>query len=160
MKASQTQGTIPRNWRHVSMFRSSVSCFRSHKSAGLLVLCVVTDQMVGDRRSPGATVLGGKIICFLRQPSLAGPADWFRSSWRIVLWTVFEMAGPEPPDGRDVAASFLTRCRGSRNFRQCRCGDFGFVSRHKPAEHRFPILPRLPTLRRRASRPVAATVSA
>ena len=29
-------------------------------------------------------------------------------------------------------------CRGSRILRPCRCGDFGFVSRHKPAEHRFP----------------------
>ena len=37
-----------------------------------------------------------------------------------------------------VAASFLTRCRGSRILRPCRCGDFGFVSRHKPAEHRIP----------------------
>ena len=32
----------------------------------------------------------------------------------------------------------LTRCRGSRISLPCRCGDFGFVSRHKPAEHRFP----------------------
>ena len=37
---------------------------------------------------------------------------------------------------RDVAASFLTRCRGSRLLRPRRCGDFGFVSRLKPAEHR------------------------
>ena len=48
------------------------------------------------------------------------------------------MASPVLPDGCDVAASFLTRCRGSRNLRQCRCGDFGLVSRHKPAEHRIP----------------------
>ena len=48
------------------------------------------------------------------------------------------MADPVLPDGCGVAASFLTRRRGSRNFRQCRCGDFGFVSRHKPAEHRIP----------------------
>ena len=34
--------------------------------------------------------------------------------------------------------SFLTRCRGSRLLRPRRCGDFGLVSRHKPAEHRFP----------------------
>ena len=61
------------------------------------------------------------------------------------------MAGPVLPDGCDVAASFLSRCRGSRNFRLCRCGDFGLVSRHKPAEHRFLIFPLLPTLRRRVS---------
>ena len=68
------------------------------------------------------------------------------------------MAGPVLPDGCGVAASFLTRCRGSRNFRQCRCGDFGFVSRHMPAEHRIPMFPLLPTLRRRATRAVAAAV--
>ena len=52
-------------------------------------------------------------------------------------WTVYEMAGclqpdgfphemadPVPRDGCDVAASVLTRCRGSRIFRPCRCGDF------------------------------------
>ena len=39
---------------------------------------------------------------------------------------------------RGVAASLLACCRGSRIFRPCRCGDFGFVSRHKPAERRDP----------------------
>ena len=39
---------------------------------------------------------------------------------------------------RDVAASLLACCRGSRIFRPCRCGDFGCVSQHKPAEHRIP----------------------
>ena len=33
---------------------------------------------------------------------------------------------------------FLRACRGSRILRPCRCGDFGFVSRHKPAEHGIP----------------------
>ena len=55
-----------------------------------------------------------------------------------MLWTVYEFAGPVLPDGCDVSASFLTRCRGSRILLNCRCGDFGFVSRHKPAEDRFP----------------------
>ena len=32
---------------------------------------------------------------------------------------------------------FLTRCRGSRLLHLRRCGDFGLVSRHKPAEHHF-----------------------
>ena len=49
------------------------------------------------------------------------------------------------------SASFLTRCRGSRLLRPRRCGDFGLVSRHKPAEHRFLMFPLFPTLRRRAS---------
>ena len=93
-------------------------CVRSHESASVSVVYVATDQMVGDRRSPGATILGGEIVYLLRQPSPSGP--------------------PVLPDGCDVAASFLTRCRGSPNFRQCRCGDFGMVSRHKPAEHRIP----------------------
>ena len=73
----QTQGQHE-NWRHVSMFWSLVPCIRSHKSVGLLVLCVVTDQMVGDRWSLRSTILRGEVACLLRQPS--GPADWFRSS--------------------------------------------------------------------------------
>ena len=36
-----------------------VPCIRSHES-GHMVVCVVTDHMVGDRRSPGATILGGR----------------------------------------------------------------------------------------------------
>ena len=68
-------------------------------------------------------------------------------SFFLCIWTVYEFAF-------DVAESFLTRCRGSRNLRPCRCGDFGFVSRHKPAEQ-FPLFP---TLRRHVSRPVAAAV--
>ena len=39
---------------------------------------------------------------------------------------------------RGVAASYLTRCRGSRIFRPRRCANCGLVSRHKPAEHRIP----------------------
>ena len=75
------------------------------------------------------------------------------------MWTVYEMAGSVLPDGCDVAASFLTRCRGSQYFHQCRCGDFGLVSWHKPAEHRIPDVSAAPTLRRHVSRPVAAGVS-
>ena len=37
---------------------SSVPCIRSHASAGHLVVYFVTAQMVGDRRFPGATILG------------------------------------------------------------------------------------------------------
>ena len=95
---------------------------RSHESAGLLVMCVVTGQMVGDRQSPEATILGGEIAYLFRQPSPAGPADWLRTSRCFVLWTVYEMGGPVPSNGYDVAASFLTRCRGSRNLRPRRCG--------------------------------------
>ena len=52
---------------------------------------------------------------------------------------------------RGVAASFLTRCRCNRLLRPRRCGDFGFVSRHKPAAHRFLVFPLFPSLRRRVS---------
>ena len=55
-----------------------------------------------------------------------------------VLWTVCELACLVLSDGCDVAASVLTCCRGSRISGTCRCGDFGFVSRHKPPEHRIP----------------------
>ena len=58
-----------------------------------------------------------------------------------------------------VAASSPTRCRGTCIFLPCRCGDFGFVSRHKPAEHHVPMFLQLQTLRRHVSRPVAAGVS-
>ena len=37
-------------------------------------------------------------------------------------------------------------------------GDFGFVSRHKPAEHHVPMFLQLQMLRRHVSRPVAAGV--
>ena len=69
------------------------------------------------------------------------------------------MVGPVLSDGYDVAASLPTRCRDTRNFRPCRCGDLGFVSRHKPAERRFLMSPQLLTKRRRASRAVAAAAS-
>ena len=72
---------------------------------------------------PGATTLGGEIV-YHRLPG--SPTD---SEHRCESRTVYEMTDPVLPDGCDVAASFLTRCRGSRIFRPCRCGDFGFVSR-------------------------------
>ena len=57
-----------------------VSCIRSIKSAGHMVVCVVTGQMVGDRWSPGATILGVGTYYLLRQPSLSCPADRSRTS--------------------------------------------------------------------------------
>ena len=52
---------------------ASISCIRSRESAGPMVDNGVTDQMVGDRRSPGATILGVEFEYLLRQPSLLGP---------------------------------------------------------------------------------------
>ena len=53
---------------------------RSIKSAGDMVVCVVTDQMVGDRRSSGATILAVETIYLLRQLSFFSPADRSRTS--------------------------------------------------------------------------------
>ena len=53
---------------------------RSIASAGHMVVCVVTVQMVvGDRRFPGATTLGVEVVYFLRQPSVVSPADRSRT---------------------------------------------------------------------------------
>ena len=60
---------------------------------------------------------------------------------------------------RGVAASFSFYALSRQPYlRLCRCGDFGFVSRHRPAEHRIPDVSAVPTLRRHFSRPVAAGV--
>ena len=53
-------------------------------------------QMVGDRRSPQATILGGEFLYLLRQPSLLAPPT--RPVHRDALWTVYEMAGPGRSD--------------------------------------------------------------
>ena len=45
---------------------------------------------------------------------------------------------------QDVAASFLTRCLRQPYLRPRRCGDLGFVSRLKPAEHHTPEVPAAP----------------
>ena len=39
---------------------------------------------------------------------------------------------------------FLRAVAAAAFFRPCRCGDFGFVSRHKPAEHRIPDISATP----------------
>ena len=90
-------------------------------------MCVVTVQMVGDRRSPGRQYWGARSCTssanhhspvpptgpVLSDESWTVHPDGFLSRWRILY----------------LVAAFL--------FRPCRCGDFGFVSRHKPAEHRI-----------------------
>ena len=42
------------------MFWSSVPCIRSLKSAGQFIVNFVMGLMVGDRRFPGATILGAR----------------------------------------------------------------------------------------------------
>ena len=44
-------------------------------SAGHVVECNVMDLMVGNRRAPGATILGGVLEYLTCQPSLLCPAD-------------------------------------------------------------------------------------
>ena len=130
--SGQTQGHRPKNqyWAPtqgpaLSGTPLDVRCsetlapyIRSIKSAGHMVVCVVTGQMVGDRRSPGATILGVGTIYLLRQPSFPVPptgCEHLDGSW-----TVYELAGSVHPDGsysricsgtsvrptRGVAASF------------------------------------------------------
>ena len=50
------------------MFWSSGPCIKSYTSAGHCMVHFVTGLMVGDRRFPGATALGGEFTCFSRQP--------------------------------------------------------------------------------------------
>ena len=59
---------------------TSDPCTRSLGSAGHFVGCFVMDQVVGSRRSPGATILGGEFKFLFCQPSSVCPDDWFRTS--------------------------------------------------------------------------------
>ena len=56
------------------------SLHQKPRVGGRLVVYFVTGQMVGDRRSPGATILGVETIYLLSQPSLFSPADRFSTS--------------------------------------------------------------------------------
>ena len=67
------------------------------------------------------------------------------SRWVLFLGFVLELRFTLP---EAFAASSPTRCRGSRIFLPCRCGDSGFVSRHKPADHHIAMFLHLQTLRR------------
>ena len=66
----------PKNWSDVSVFLSSVPCIRSLKSAGQFIVDFVMGLMVGDRRFPGATILG--------RGSLLLPPTIPRQSLRLV----------------------------------------------------------------------------
>ena len=117
--------------RYPSMFWDFGSLHQKHRqSAGLRVVCVLMDQMVGDRRFPGASILGVEVVYFLRQPSLLGPptgpehsdASWCGqcTRWQVVYIQTGSFSlvcsGTSVRSTRGVAASFLTRCRGSRIF--------------------------------------------
>ena len=62
-----------------------------------MVVHFVTGPMVGDRRFPGATVLGTIFSTSSANHPLSVPP--IESELRDVSWTVREMAGPVLPDG-------------------------------------------------------------
>ena len=105
---------------------------------GPLVVRIVPGQMVRDRRSPWATILGGEFVYLLRQPSHQGPADRFRTSCgsycgQCTRWLVQKFL-----TGATLRRQFYALSRQPSLFAACRCGDFGFVSRHKPAGRHTP----------------------
>ena len=91
-----------------------------------MVVDFPTDAVAGARRTPGRLKTGG----VPPKP----PATIFISLWPSVFWDFGSLF-------RTLRRHFLTRCRGSRLIRPRRCGDFGLVSRHKPAEHHFLMFP-------------------
>ena len=88
-----------------------------------MVVDFVMNVVAGARRTPGRLKTGG----VPPKP----PATVFISLWPSVFWDFGSLF-------RTLRRHFLTRCRGSRLLRPRRCGDLGFVSRHKPAGHRIP----------------------
>ena len=83
----------------------------------------VMDAVAGARRIPGRHKTGG----VPPKP----PATILLSLALSVLGLRFA-----PPEA--LRRHFLRAVAAAVFFRPCRCGDFGFVSRHKPAEHRIP----------------------
>ena len=81
------------------MFWSSVPCIRSHKSARHFVVNFVMGLIVGDRRFPGATILGGG--------SLLLPPTIPRLSRRLVQYIVMDS-----PSGLfwDFGSLYQRRC--------------------------------------------------
>ena len=70
-----------------------------------MVVYIAMDQMVGDRRSPGAKILRERYR--LPHPPTIALLPPTGSEGRDAFWTVYEMAGPVLPDGFDVAASLV-----------------------------------------------------
>ena len=104
---------------------TSIPCTRSPESAGHFFVNFVMGLMVGDRRFPGATLL---VVRFstssANHPASVPPTgSVHRDGFSLRV-----CSGSSVHSTRGVAASFLTRCRGSRLPRPRRCGDFGMVS--------------------------------
>ena len=105
------RGRRPKD-RHFSKYSplssgSSVPCIRSHASAGHLVVYFVTAQMVGDRRFPGASILGGGSLHL--PPTI--PCQSRRLVPNLVMDSLSSLFWTSVRSTRSVAASFLTRCR-------------------------------------------------
>ena len=85
-----------------------------------MVVDSLIDAVAGARRTPGRLETGGV-------PSKS-PATTLLSLWPSVFWdfgSVYQKA----------LRRHLLRAVAAAVFSSCRCGDSGFVSRHKPAEH-------------------------
>ena len=86
------------------------------------VVHFVMDAVAGARWTPGRHETGGV------PPK--SPATNLLSLWPSAFWDF----GSLHQRRRGVISHALSR---QPYLRLCRCGDFGFVSRHRPAEHRI-----------------------
>ena len=101
----------------------------------------------------------GRRDCVHPPPTIASQAR--RQVLKVVTdlrWTVYGMADPVLPDGCDVAASFLTRCRGSRIFVYVAAATSASCRGTSQQDISFQMSLQLQTLRRHLSRLVAAGV--
>ena len=109
------------------------------------------DQMVGARRSPGGVNTGGRGRGLPPPTIAAKPADWVQniltllgvdsvrdgrfSTSRRVLFLGFVLGLRFAPP--ETSRRHFSRAVAAAVTFVSRCGDFGFVLRHKPAEHRI-----------------------
>ena len=103
---------------------SSVPFIRSHASAGHRVVCVVTGQMVGDRRFPGATILGASCSTTSANHPVSVPPTGPELPERFLLfWDfgslyqrrcgVISYALSRQPYCSSIAAAISALCRGT-----------------------------------------------
>ena len=134
--SERKKGTDPKSGSHfligIPYTRCSwtlVPCIRSHESAGHVVVFVVTGQMVGDRRSPGRQYWGRDHqplpptnVSFPPTGREHSDASWCGqcTRWQVVYIQTGSFSrvfsGTSVHSARGVAASFLSRCCGSRIF--------------------------------------------
>ena len=112
-------------------------------SAGHMVVCFVTGQMVGDRRFPGATILGARSCTPSANHPVSVPPTGPELPDASFLWTVYEMAGCLHPDGftfrfavYDDAASLWPAVAAAAKRPAPRGGCWSAVSGEQEAEGR------------------------